>query len=382
MGNSSSNTSNIPKHNHILPYEQRLNRFVSDHKAFQDKLLNNTIIDEINTHSDPLKVTEDDLNAFIKKHQSKAAKANIKNFKELIIQLTMEDYIAKHIFLNEYNIFTKIKTLISTLNISQTEQVRLKQIEIRFQKQFEMKMTSSFILYNSSFLPLKEQQRKAIISNISFLSKYQTNILTILITNELIHDDDIVIMLSELIEYSKNLNIVNLILYPINEDNEIKPKYGLDCKGYAVLFKFLKGIACNRYIKSLCLHSIKDYNIVLAPEIVQQIVYKLQSETLFAFHIGNFRISERFAKQFLFQVVSTRSICVLSIESKERKRFSIRDLIKIIEENVSLQVLCFISENIEEYVDELDKYKGEFDQKEKQEDVVYFGKKSVICLDI
>jgi hypothetical protein len=149
----------------------------------------------------------------------------------------------------------------------------------------------------------------------------------------------------------------------------------------------MKSVADNRYIKSLCLHSIKDYNIVLAPEIAQQIVYKLQSETLIAFHLGNFKISETFAQQFFFQIVSTRSICALSIESNDIKRFPIRALIKIIEQNVSLQVLTFIyahhtvsDDNEEEVMDDINESVNEFELKEGQEDVVYVGNKSIISL--
>ena len=380
MGTSNSNTSRSSQSKHILPYETRRSLFLADHQLFQTNILNNAVIDDINKYSDILKVTETEIKAFINKHQSTASKAKINNFQELFIQLITEDYITNNVLTSEYNVFNKFKSTLSSLSLTSSQLNRLHHIETRFQKEFEMKLNSIFILYDSLLYPLTPVQRKAIISNISFLDKFNPNIFTILITNRFIHDDDIVTMITEMIAHSKTMQIINIILYPLNEDNHILNRYGLDCKGYKVLFKIMKSVADNRYIKSLCLHSVKDYNIVLAPEIAQQIVYKLQSETLIAFHLGNFRISETFAKQFFFQIVSTRSICALSIESDDVKRFPIRALIKIIEQNVSLQVLVFICANTEsdEVMEDINECVNEFELKEGQEDVVYVGNKSII----
>ena len=382
MGTSNSNTSRSSQSKHILPYETRRSLFLADHQLFQTNILNNAVIDDINKYSDILKVTETEIKAFINKHQSTASKAKINNFQELFIQLITEDYITNNVLTSEYNVFNKFKSTLSSLSLTSSQLNRLHHIETRFQKEFEMKLNSIFILYDSLLYPLTPVQRKAIISNISFLDKFNPNIFTILITNRFIHDDDIVTMITEMIAHSKTMQIINIILYPLNEDNHILNRYGLDCKGYKVLFKIMKSVADNRYIKSLCLHSVKDYNIVLAPEIAQQIVYKLQSETLIAFHLGNFRISETFAKQFFFQIVSTRSICALSIESDDVKRFPIRALIKIIEQNVSLQVLVFICANTEsdEVMEDINECVNEFELKEGQEDVVYVGNKSIISL--
>ena len=382
MGTSNSNTSRSSQSKHILPYETRRSLFLADHQLFQTNILNNAVIDNINKYSDILKVTETEIKAFINKHQSTASKAKINNFQELFIQLITEDYITNNALTSEYNVFNKFKSTLSSLSLTSSQLNRLHHIETRFQKEFEMKLNSIFILYDSLLYPLTPVQRKAIISNISFLDKFNPNIFTILITNRFIHDDDIVTMITEMIAHSKTMQIINIILYPLNEDNHILNRYGLDCKGYKVLFKIMKSVADNRYIKSLCLHSVKDYNIVLAPEIAQQIVYKLQSETLIAFHLGNFRISETFAKQFFFQIVSTRSICALSIESDDVKRFPIRALIKIIEQNVSLQVLVFICANTEsdEVMEDINECVNEFELKEGQEDVVYVGNKSIISL--
>ena len=382
MGTSNSNTSRSSQSKHILSYETRRSLFLADHQSFQTNILNNAVIDNINKYSDILKVTETEIKAFINKHQSTASKAKINNFQELFIQLITEDYITNNVLTSEYNVFNKFKSTLSSLSLTSSQLNRLHHIETRFQKEFEMKLNSIFILYDSLLYPLTPVQRKAIISNISFLDKFNPNIFTILITNRFIHDDDIVTMITEMIAHSKTMQIINIILYPLNEDNHILNRYGLDCKGYKVLFKIMKSVADNRYIKSLCLHSVKDYNIVLAPEIAQQIVYKLQSETLIAFHLGNFRISETFAKQFFFQIVSTRSICALSIESDDVKRFPIRALIKIIEQNVSLQVLVFICANTEsdEVMEDINECVNEFELKEGQEDVVYVGNKSIISL--
>ena len=213
MGTSNSNVSHSSQTKHLLPYETRLSQFLSDHQCFQNNLLNNAIIEDINKYSDPLKVTETELKAFINKHQSNASKAKIKNFQEIILQLTTEDYITKSFLTSEYNIFTKIKSTISALSLTSSQKNRLIIIEKRFQKEFEMKLNSIVILYDTLLYPLNPAQRKAIISNISFLEKFSPNIFTILLTNRFIQDEEVVTMVTEMIAHSKTMQIINVILY-------------------------------------------------------------------------------------------------------------------------------------------------------------------------
>ena len=193
-----------------------------------------------------MKVTVTELKAFINKHQSTASKTKIKNCQDLILQLTTEDYITKSMLKPEYYIFSKIKSTISALSLSSSQKSRLNQIEKRFQKEFEMKLNSIFILYDTLLYPLNPTKRKAIISNISFLEKFRPNIFTILLTNRLIQDDEVVIMVSEMIVHSKMMQIIDVILYPIDEDKQILNRYGLDCKGYRVLLiiSILRVCAC------------------------------------------------------------------------------------------------------------------------------------------
>ena len=87
MGTSNSNTSRSFHSKHILPYETRRSLFLADHQSFQTNILNNAVIDDINKHSDPLKVTETEIKAFINKHQSTASKAKINNFHDYSFNL-------------------------------------------------------------------------------------------------------------------------------------------------------------------------------------------------------------------------------------------------------------------------------------------------------
>ena len=54
---------------------------------------------------------------------------------------------------------------------------------------------------------------------------------------------------------------------------------------------------------------------MIAPEICDIILKKLQSETLVFFHLGNFNMSKGYKKKFLFQFSSTRALAFLSIEN-------------------------------------------------------------------
>ena len=67
---------------------------------------------------------------------------------------------------------------------------------------------------------------------------------------------------------------------------------------FTLLYKLVEAVSSNRNIKSFFLHSVKDYSIIMAPEINNLIIKKLQSETLVSLHIGNFYMSTEFSKKF------------------------------------------------------------------------------------
>ena len=108
----------------------------------------------------------------------------------------------------------------------------------------------------------------------------------------------------------------------------------------------MQAVSLNRSIKAFLLHSAKNYNIVMAPEICDVILKKLQSETLVFFHLGNFNISEGYQKKFLFQFSSTRALYFLSIENHNWGEKEILSYFKtILEKNRSLLSLAVISKH-------------------------------------
>ena len=99
---------------------------------------------------------------------------------------------------------------------------------------------------------------------------------------------------------------MNYILYPKNKDGKLADEFCLDGENYQSLFALIKAVTVNRNIKSFVLHSVEYYNLNLAPEICRLIEQKLQSETLVAFHLGNFNLKENWMKKIQFLLGATK----------------------------------------------------------------------------
>lgn len=86
---------------------------------------------------------------------------------------------------------------------------------------------------------------------------------------------------------------------------------------------------------------MKDYEIMLAPEISNLILQKLQSESLRAIHLGGFNYSQNFYDKLLFQITSTRSLDILSLEGYDFWNYFSTKGISNLEKNKSLTLLAF-----------------------------------------
>ena len=60
--------------------------------------------------------------------------------------------------------------------------------------------------------------------------------------------------LAEAIRYNTQLQIVNFILIPKNNNGELLEYFGFDGLMFAMLFKLIEAVSLNRSIKSFFLH--------------------------------------------------------------------------------------------------------------------------------
>ena len=355
-------------------FEEKKQIFIFDHDKFKNKFANDSDLIQLIENPKSLSNNQDKVSKYIKK----AKEQSINDPDSLFYQLFGEKSI-KDFFQSSIDVFKYIKTIYNGLNFSDEDLKKCKIAEERFQKEFEINMYHIYFnLENQNIKTLKTVELKGVIDNLKYNNEYAPQILTIILNDTLLTNEFVIEELSELLQYCQKLQIVNLIIYPVDANGNLVESFGFDGLYYQMLYKLLYGISNNRNIKSLFIHSVKDYSLVFAPEISNLIIQKLQSETLVSFHIGNIILNGDFLKKFGFQILSTRSLLFLSIEMKEIKKSVIQYLLSNLPKNRSLYACSFVTPNIKGVKKKIQELKQELEKVKSQIQVLYFDKKTII----
>ena len=355
-------------------FEEKKEIFINDHSKFKNKFANDSNLIQLMQNAESLNEITDEISKYIKKAKEKS----INDPESLFYQLFGEKNIKKY-FQSSIDVFKYIKSIYNGLNFSDEELKKCKIAEERFQKEFEINMYHIYFnLENQNIKTLKTLQLYGVIDNLKYNNEYAPQILTIIINDTLLTNEFVIEELSELLQYGQKLQIVNLIIYPVDVNGNLVESFGFDGLYYQMLYKLLYGITNNRNIKSLFIHSVKDYSLVFAPEISNLIIQKLQSETLVSFHIGNIILNGDFLKKFGFQILSTRSLLFLSIEMKEIKKSVIQYLMSNLPKNRSLYACSFVAPNIKGLKKKIQELKQELEKVKSQIQVMYIDKKTII----
>ena len=244
----------------------------------------------------------------------------------------------------DYNIFKYIERIYHNIKLPMEDIEKCELVKKRFEKEFSDDL--KFLRYDTTRGVLQKLPNSfyAFINfNLSINENHQPNIITVILNESILTKVELIETLAEAIRYNPQLQIVNLILIPKNNNEELLESFGLDGLMFAMLFKLVEAVSLNRSIKSFFLHSVKNYSIILAPEISNLIIKKLQSETLVALHIGNFYLSRQFYNKLIFQFASTRSLAFVSIENQEFSKDDIITLKNVLSKNRSILALCIVS---------------------------------------
>ena len=244
----------------------------------------------------------------------------------------------------DYNIFKYIERIYHNIKLPMEDIEKCELVKKRFEKEFSDDL--KFLRYDTTRGVLQKLPNSfyAFINfNLSVNENHQPNIITVILNESILTKVELIETLAEAIRYNPQLQIVNLILIPKNNNEELLESFGLDGLMFAMLFKLVEAVSLNRSIKSFFLHSVKNYSIILAPEISNLIIKKLQSETLVALHIGNFYLSRQFYNKLIFQFASTRSLAFVSIENQEFSKDDIITLKNVLSKNRSILALCIVS---------------------------------------
>ena len=223
-------------------------------------------------------------------------------------------------------------------------------------------------------------------ANLKFNKKFQPEVFNLIIDDKLLDNYDLCREISDIIENCQTLLVVNYILYPKDIDGKLEKDFGLDGQTYQSLFSLIKAVTVNRKIKSFVLHSMKNYNINLAPEICRLIEHKLQSETLIAFHFGNFNLTGSYEKKIEFLLSSTKSLLFLSFENNNYKKEDVLNIKKyLLSKNRSLMALCVVTpifNGMKKSVIDKMKLSSETDNKDSKLEFIYFSHNSLVDISL
>ena len=327
-------------------------------------------------------VTEKDINRIIFKYSPENSDCKISGLafpRESILTYATRLLIQNNRLIDQnIDIFKFIRKLYNNLNLSENDIEKCKLVEERFQKEFSMDLKLfNYNLTEGSLHNLNQSFYPFINFNLTINDLFQPNIMTVILDENIMTKVELMETLAESIRYNNQLQIVNLILIPKDNNNNLLESFGFDGLMYSMLFKLVEAVSLNRSIKSFFLHSIKDYSLILAPEISNLIIKKLQSETLMALHIGNFSLSTQFNNKLIFQFASTRSLTFVSMENKQFSKDDIITLKNVLSKNRSILAISIVSTFFKNMKPEIiDKFKSTLKDGSKLE-IVYLSDKSL-----
>ena len=327
-------------------------------------------------------ITEKDINRIIFKYSPENSDCKISGLafpRESILTYATRLLIQNNRLIDQnIDIFKFIRKLYNNLNLSENDIEKCKLVEERFQKEFSMDLKLfNYNITEGSLHNLNQSFYPFINFNLTINDLFQPNIMTVILDENIMTKVELMETLAESIRYNNQLQIVNLILIPKDNNNNLLESFGFDGLMYSMLFKLVEAVSLNRSIKSFFLHSIKDYSLILAPEISNLIIKKLQSETLMALHIGNFSLSTQFNNKLIFQFASTRSLTFVSMENKQFSKDDIITLKNVLSKNRSILAISIVSTFFKNMKPEIiDKFKSTLKDGSKLE-IVYLSDKSL-----
>ena len=369
----------IKKQPLFIPFSQIQINFEKDYNKFRRNVLPylNYSLQDI---SFP---TEEELKSITKNNVTKAKEAGIENTYIVFLYYLCQRFVESYVIIKDYNIFKTLNNIISDISLAEEERESLDNLKSKFEKEFPMDMKLIiFNLESNRYRDLKAVNFLGIRANLQFNKDLQPEVFNLIIDDKMLDNYDLCRGLADIIENCSTLIVVNYILYPRDIDGKLEKEFGLDGQTYQSLFSLIKAVTVNRKIKSFVLHSMKDYNINLAPEICRLIEHKLQSETLISFHFGNFNLTGSYEKKIEFLLSSTKSLLFLSLENKNYTKENVLYIKNyLLNKNRSIMALSVVTpifNGMKKSVIEKMKQGSESENKDSKLELIYLSHKSLI----
>lgn len=248
-----------------------------------------------------------------------------------------------------------------------------------FENKIPSNITSITFYLKGKLNELETPVLKGIFRNIKFNSKYQPDMLTLILTPFILDNKPLIYDIAELLSKGdEHLQIVNIFINMVDVNEHQIRNCNLNLGDHEMLFMLLESVCSNKKIKVLMIQCLNGENVVLAPENCKMIIKKLQNESLMGFHLGGFELSKEFVCSLCFQLMSTRSLVWFSLDYCGLGEVLVGKVLPALIRNTSLNCVCFSGFNTEEYGVDIEEVKMKIKEKNKQLGLVLFNKKCII----
>ena len=316
-------------------------------------------------------------------------------FYDLMYETVTCKLIEKHFQIHDYDIFKQLPYLFEYIypkhssnyeNVSENEdqeqiktpyELCIESLKV-FEREFENRLLSTVYNLKNELRNLDINVLMGINRNMKFNKNHQPQILSIILTPFILNNKQLIIDLADLIENAERLQILILLIDPVDEQNESLNEFNFNINDHTMLKYLLNAMANNKRIKVFILQCIKEHRIVLAPENANLLITKLQSETLVAFHIGKFMLSDEFLNKLCFQITSTRSLKFLGIDNRKIYTFVKSKLMPALISNSSLLAVAFTGFNYTKDEEIIKEIKQKVYGENEEINIVYLGEDSLV----
>jgi len=375
-----SNVIPAKKKNKVFPpgFKGQKERYEHLHKLCDAELIGKYCIEEIQRiQSLEFKDMEKETRLAKKKLEKKIDKFDISMedfyyiFYEEVSKKILDDYLVT----KNFEFFKIIEKFIKKTVNDDDQKQKFKSALNSFKIEFEDKLSCVTLHITNKCRTLTQRILYAINRNLKYNKEYIVDMINIILTPKFLDNEPLIYDICEIIENVKTLSIVVIIIDPKDEKGNEYENFNFNISNFRMFNSLLAAITNNRSIKCLFIQCVRDYKLILAPESAKLLIKKILSETLVAFHIGKFTISENYLSEILFHIKNSRNLKFIGYDNKKVYKNLISLIMPIIKENISIQaiVLTGFSEE-DDYI--IETFKKNLTEKTKL--AVFCGKESIV----
>jgi hypothetical protein len=360
-------------------YKGQKERYEYLHKMCDADLIGRYCLIEIErVQSLPFKDIEKETRVAKKNLENEIDKFNItqEDFYNLFYEEVSKKILDQYLVTKNFELFKILEKFITKKIVNDEENKQKFKLALNsFKSEFEDKLNCVSLHLTNKCKTLTQRVLYAINRNLKYNKDYQVDMINIILTPKLLDNEPLIYDICEILNYSKSISIVVIIIDPIDEKGNAYDNFNFNISNFRMFNSLLATITNNRAIKSLFIQCARDYKLILAPESAKLLIKKILSETLVSFHIGKFTVSENYLNEILFHIKNSRNLKYIGYDNKKIFKYLKSSILPIMQENISLQaiVLTGFSEEDEYLIEDFKKK-----LKEKKKLAIYCGNETFV----